>query len=209
VTGRARHGKDTIGELLVEAYGFRKYAFAAQLKSMALALDPWILGASIDQRVLFLGDDDDMYARLSYIVDQVGWEEAKRAPEVRRFLQVLGTEGVRDHLGDNAWVDALRRHIDSDSDEAAVLGEVPYGIVVTDVRFPNEAQAIRDWGGVIWRVVRVNPDGTPFDNGLGADHPSEAFVDKLVVDTTIRAAHLGELKRKVRQRMEETYAASW
>src|SRR5438128_6335704 len=97
ITGYAQHGKDTVGKMLVEHFGYERHAFADQLKAMALVLDPWIVS------------EDQFRARLSDIVEREGWEAAKTVPEIRIFLQVRGTEAVRDMVGENAWVDALDR----------------------------------------------------------------------------------------------------
>ena len=192
VTGHARHGKDSIGNILRDEYGFRKYAFADQLKSMALALNPLI-------PVQPPRDDlqEAVYVtRLADLVSRRGWETAKMLDEVRRFLQVLGTEGVRGHLGEDAWIRALERRIDED----AAAEDASPNIVITDVRFPNEAKAIRDRGGEIWRVRRYG-----FDNGLGTDHDSERFVDYLPAKYTLVAKDLSDLRRQVMQVMERSY----
>ena len=145
ITGHARNGKDTAGGLLVSEYGFTRVALADAVRSMALAIDPYVSGGNI---------------RLHHMVNNLGWEESKKAPEVRRLLQAIGTEGVRDHIGDDSWIRAAKSTID----------KTPGPVVVTDVRFPNEADAIHAWGGDLWRVVRINPDGSAFDNGLGTEH---------------------------------------
>lgn len=175
ITGYARHGKNTVGERF-EAQGFRQFAFADALKSMALALNPIItvidFGASFEER------------RLSDLVSNFGWEYAKSNPEVRRFLQVLGTEGVRDHLGEDSWVNAL---------ELEVRKSGAKRVVITDVRFPNEANWVHSRGGRLIRVVRLNPDGTDFENGVDKTHPSEKFVDTLPDDALIAARDLESL----------------
>jgi len=76
--------------------------------------------------------------------------------EYRRLMQRLGTEGGRAILGQNLWVDALLRRIE------AIEGDV----VVTDVRFDNEAAALRDLGAEIWLIQRPGVD-------VGDGHPSE------------------------------------
>jgi hypothetical protein len=164
VTGHAQHGKDTVGKRLVEQWGYQKFAFADRLKSMALVLNPVIANLP--------------FLRLADIVERDGWEEAKRWTEVRRFLQVLGTEGVREHLGEDAWVNAL--------DLAIARAGDPTNVVITDVRFPNEAKYIHEMNGTLIRVVRRNEDGSPFINGV-MDHPSERYVDRLPADFVINA----------------------
>lgn len=103
LTGRATSGKDSVGQILVSEYQYTRVAFADALKSMALALDP-----IVDR----LGQETLLHpVRLHALVRADGWEAAKMNPEVRRFLQALGTEAVRDHLGEDAWIRALDLHI--------------------------------------------------------------------------------------------------
>ena len=61
----------------------------------------------------------------------------------RKLLQLLGTECGRQIIHPNIWVNALFASYLKDSNW-----------VVTDVRFPNEAQAIKDKGGIVIRVER-------------------------------------------------------
>jgi hypothetical protein len=159
VTGYAQHGKDTIASVLVEDFGFKRVAFADALRQAVLTLDPMV---SVDDHAGFSG-----FWRYSQLLEAVGYEDAKKNPEVRRLLQVMGTEVARDLLGEDVWVQAWQRAVDG-------IGADVEGIVVPDVRFPNEADHIISLGGSIWEVYR--PD---FDNGLGTDHPSEAFIDSL------------------------------
>ncbi len=189
LTGYAQHGKDTVGRYLVEKYGFRRYAFADQLKSMAVVLNPIVYG------------DDYETLRLRDLVEREGWDEAKKDQEVRRFLQVLGTEAVREHLGKDAWIDALDKRLNDDGRTRSD------SIVITDVRFPNEAQFVRRNGGEVWRIHRIvrteHGDFTDFDNGLGVDHPSEKFVNVIKVNHVIIAESLDDLQMLVESRAEE------
>ena len=180
LTGYARHGKYTTRNFLVENYGFMRYAFADQLKSMAITLNPIIRTFTFPKHA----------ERLATLVALQGWDKAKENAEVRRFLQVLGTEAVRDHLGQDAWVDALDKKLNDD--EVTRDNDV----VITDVRFHNEAQFVKRNGGEIWRVKRLEyADGVirDFDNGLGTDHPSERFVDSIKADRTFIATEIKEL----------------
>ena len=205
VTGRAQHGKDSLGRMLVEGWGFERYAFADTLKSMALALDPIVLLTKDEMDEI---DVKKSTWRLSEFVWLVEWDQAKKAAEVRRFLQALGTEGVRDHIGEDAWVQAVEQQL-------VRKGLVKYAyfpaegslvddahVVVTDVRFPNEAAWVQRMGGKLLRVKRVawGPYGeepSPYDNGLGADHPSEKFVDDLPADHELVAENLTELRKSL------------
>jgi hypothetical protein len=86
---------------------------------------------------------------------------------VREFLQKLGTDGLRDGLHGNVWVNAL------------FADYTPtHNWIITDVRFPNEAKAIKDRGGIIIRVDR--PFVKPINN-----HSSEIALDEWNFDYKI------------------------
>jgi hypothetical protein len=191
VTGYAQHGKDTVADLLVREFGFTRRAFADQLKSMALVLDPAIpLEYEADVKEVMRAADVPVteFVRLAPFVNKFGWEAAKQLVEVRRFLQVLGTEAVRDHLGENSWVEALAARAQDD-----------INLVIPDVRFPNEGKFVEE-NGVLLAVRRLNPDFTPFDNGIGTEHPSEANVAGLIrkADALFTATSVEELENDVR-----------
>lgn len=140
ITGQARAGKDSVAKILVEEFDFERVALADPLKQMALAIDPFV-----ESEVFH---DSHLFERLSDVIRERGWEKAKAYPDVRRLLQRIGTEGVRNVLGENVWVDTLLKKLH------------PAGrYVVPDVRFLNEAEAIRNVGGQVWRVTRPGFDG--------------------------------------------------
>lgn len=185
ITGYAQHGKDSLADMLVEREGYVKVAFAAALKKMALVLNPWV---PTDQPVVgdtkatpfdYFGTE---FVRLQALVEWGGMDFAKQNPEVRRFLQVLGTEAVRDILGADSWLRALWNTM-------AVDPEQRY--VISDVRFPNEEEFVHiRCDGMVFRVRRVTAEGEPFDNGIGTEHPSELHIASLDVDADLVAADL-------------------
>ena len=60
--------------------------------------------------------------------------------------------------------------------------------VISDVRYKNEAAAIRNKGGVLINVQRVNANGTPFiADDRPADYPSETELDDFNWDYFIKA----------------------
>jgi len=76
----------------------------------------------------------------------------------RKLLQFLGTDCGRDIIHPNIWVNAL--FADYKLSKPLGLeghdwskGNLPKWII-TDVRFPNEAQAVKDRGGIVIRVNR-------------------------------------------------------
>lgn len=135
----ARVGKDTAATALCRDLGYRRVGFADTLKELAFRADPLVSTGSRAVNVQ-IG-----HGRLAWLVKGVGWEAAKDdVPEVRRFLQRLGT-GARDVFGEDFWV------------EQALSGVKPTDrIVFPDVRFVNEAEAIKAAGG---KVIRINRPG--------------------------------------------------
>ena len=149
ISGVARAGKDSIANILVEKYGYERRAFADLMKKMAYAQDPLLEGVR----------DQGTHITLAHWVDYHGWEKAKEHPEVRRTLQRLGTQVGRDLFGESFWIDQVTKDLTIESK-----------VVFSDVRFPNEFEAIKGLGGQIWRVERP---------GIKAanDHVSEHALD--------------------------------
>ena len=164
LTGYAGSGKDTFAKSLRLRGGYERVGFADAVKEMALVLDPYILVGSK------IGKGYD-FVLLSDIVRQVGWDEAKKIGDVRVYLQKLGTEAVRDIINKDAWVMAA---------QAKIWPLITEGtnVVVTDVRFQNEADLIRSWGGKVFRVTR--PGFEPVN-----DHISDTGVDTIAVDGVV------------------------
>lgn len=156
VNGVAQSGKDSIAEHLIQWHGFKRVGFADALREFMYALNPIVEGPGL------YGD-----WRYQDVFDSLGYEGAKKVPEVRELLQRLGTDAGRRVLGEDIWVDTAVKRL---------LPGVSY--VFTDVRFPNEAAAVRDRGGQVWRVNR--PGYGPV-NG----HPSETALDGYRFDAVI------------------------
>lgn len=165
LVGKKRTGKDTTARELA-AHGYTPAAFADPLRDMALAIDPLVGYGPLP------GDLSTTTPRYySEVLAALGYEAAKEMfPEFRRFLQRLGTEGVRevlgtkyglrDLIGDDLWIVLAEQRI-----QAATSP-----LVFTDVRFPNEADLIERYGDTV-RIVR--PDLPASDD----DHPSEVALD--------------------------------
>lgn len=171
LSGYAQTGKDTVAKFLVDNYGFTRVAFADKLRDVAYGLNPIVKPG----------------LRLKDAVDEMGWDKAKtRIPEVRNVLQNLGL-AVRENLGFDTWVNAALNTAAQTED-----------LVITDVRFINEADAIRERGGKIWRVIRpgvdaVNAhvsetqmDGYPFDELIFNDRDIRELENTVMIKLPIR-----------------------
>lgn len=70
----------------------------------------------------------------------------------RLLLQLIGTDCGRNLIHPNIWVNALMSEYKK-SDWTGGLTEGIYpNWIVTDIRFPNEVKAIKDRGGLIFRI---------------------------------------------------------
>lgn len=92
-----------------------------------------------------------------------------RAPlgKFTKLLQWWGTE-YRRSQDQNYWVNQWK----------AAVNPNAFIVFSTDMRFFNEAQAIKDLGGYTIQINRLNVDGTPFvDTSRDPNHPSERQLD--------------------------------
>lgn len=102
---------------------------------------------------------------------------------VRDFLQKLGTDGLREGLHTNVWVNALMADYHPDGHRTSIAPDImrvsgPSKWVITDTRFPNEAEAVKKAGGI---TVRVERPGVTAINA----HPSETALDNWTFDYVI------------------------
>lgn len=182
LNGYAQSGKDTFGRLL--QYHLTKNAkdvsmldvlnnyqnhqwwleeqssweirkFAGKLKQVASLLT----GIPIEKF-------EDQEFKNTYLSDE--WRIHGLPLKVREFLQLLGTNALRQCLHPNTWVNALFADYNPTLDNW----------IITDVRFPNEAKAIKERGGMI---IRIDRPGTKPING----HVSETFLDDWKFDCKV------------------------
>jgi len=164
LSGYARSGKDTVANLLVLNYSFKRLAFADAIKDAVLLLNPIL----------------DNGRRVNDVVNDYGWEIAKANTEVRRLLQVMGTEVGRKLIDEYVWIDKVFNQI--------ATGE---RFVITDVRFPNEANMIQAVEGKVWRINRHNHSAVN-------THISERAMDNFMVDHVVyNDGSLDELSNEV------------
>lgn len=180
---RAGHGKTTIARHLETKYGVRIVSLASPLKKIA--------------KVVMDFSDRQLY----------GTQEEKEAIDprygisARIFLQKLGTEGLRENIGDLVFCHALRNGIAKDflfrhaANDNAMTGTPASGplalepppsavYVVDDARFPNEVDFVNRLDQIdeaprmVGHTIRINcTDAPPSGND---NHPSEAGIDRVM-----------------------------
>lgn len=141
-------GKDTIADYLVNEHQFVKESFATPLKDAVSAIFGWDR-----HRLEGIGRTDRAWreATDTWWSERLGHEVSPRS-----ILQVWGTEVARKSFNDNIWVHSLIRRVTNSNED----------IVISDCRFPNEIQLLRDAGAEIWCVERTEPSW--FEDGIHA-----------------------------------------
>ena len=103
----------------------------------------------------------------------------------RLLLQLLGTECIRDKVHPNAWVNALfadyKYEIHRSEVPTRAAGFIDQHVypnwIITDMRFPNELEAVKSRGGI---TIRVNRPGL-----IESNHLSETSLDSATFDFII------------------------
>lgn len=134
--GVAGSGKSTASNYLTTAYDFRRERIAGPLKDMMRAF-------GLDERHIE-GDLKEVPTNLL----------CGRTP--RHAMQTLGAEWGRVLIHPDLWTNVWEKRVDLilNVDDAT-----PGGVVIDDMRFPNEVNLVRARKGVMIRIVR--PEGAP------------------------------------------------
>tara|TARA_R110000868_G_scaffold359380_1_gene621239 strand:- start:7404 stop:8174 length:771 start_codon:yes stop_codon:yes gene_type:complete len=107
----------------------------------------------------------------------------------RKLLQLLGTECGRQIIHPNIWVNALfanykgvERLMDRGENRSYYEEDYPNWII-TDVRFPNEVEAIENNGGI---VIRIDRKSVSYGTEFTIEHDSETVLDDYEFDYVIK-----------------------
>jgi len=173
--GFARSGKNTAADYLVREYGFTLIAFADPMREFLYAMNPIVAAVANSATTT-------KYVRVQDVINEVGWDGYKATPygqEIRELLQREGTNAGRKVLGDTVWMDEIMKRI------RRAKGHV----VISDVRFEDECDFIRNLGG---EVIRVNRPGiTSVNDHISDRRLPDASVDfEVENDDTIEALEL-------------------
>ena len=109
------------------------------------------------------------------------------AMTARQVLQYVGTNIFRKMYGD-VWVNSCLRQIEQEAPDLAII---------TDVRFPNEVEAVQKTGGKVMRFTR-----SPFKDD---NHASESSLDKNVYDWGKFDFVIDNAKMSISQQNEAIY----
>lgn len=185
---RAGGGKSTAAEYLAQNYGAQRCLFSRPLKEFA--------------KVLYGFTDEQVY----------GTQEQKETIDPRwgitpREAMIRVGDGGRNTLGKRIWIESCFNKIQEDwlEHSAKPLGQyemATYRIyVIEDMRYPNEAEALRRDSrvhGVVIKLVCPDSVSTAFTNA-----PSERSVDEVpshllnAIITSQRTPGSVDLKQKI------------
>lgn len=143
LAGRAGCGKTTVAEHLKNHRGFAEYSFAGPLKAMLCNL----LMVSHEQLEQMKRQGSPILP--AWMADDTG----RTMPSVRQALQTLGTEWGRECLHPDIWLLFATQRLDWLASEYHFQG-----VVISDVRFDNEAAFIRRRGGFLIHIDRPHTD---------------------------------------------------
>lgn len=185
ISGKARSGKGEFANIAVAEFGAVQVSFAGPLKKevgefLTACKVEWeprhLYGEQKDREQLLRVrlrniPKSDLGEHFKSFVMKHGHRLAT-SPERKSFyyaftprllMQHWGTEIRRQHYGDDYWI---RQAMAQCSDPNTLY-------VIDDVRYPNEAQAILDAGGLLYRVSRSGAPRTSSPH-----HLSEIALDK-------------------------------
>lgn len=178
--GRIGVGKSTTGELLREHFGFAVVDVADPIREALLGLNPMIP----------ISDGKGGYSAprpLKDLVDEYGWDRAKKSPNVRRLLQRFGKDCVRDHLDNKHWERKTLNRILAIADHR----DNPRSVVVTNLRFPEERTLVEE----IWCVRRSVEHSLP--DSVTSHATESPDIDKYAVETIENDGTIEELLGKI------------
>lgn len=169
ISGKLYSGKDTFAKLLTQQFNNNNISFVC--KSFAYKLKR--IGAFLTNT-----PEEQWFTQEGKQTFLPDWNMT-----IGEFQQKLGTEGMRQGVHLDGWVIALI------SDYT-----VGQNWIVTDVRFPNEAKAIKQKQGILIRI-EGDPTGERRLSKRDLNHPSETSLDNYndfdyIIDNNLSISYL-------------------
>jgi len=142
IQGLIGSGKDTIGNYLVQQYGFKRIAFADKLKDILSVMFGW-------DRKLLEGDTTESRNWRNQI--DHWWASKLNIPDFtpRVALQKVGTDLIRNHFHSEFWIIQVEKELEQNPNT---------NFVVCDLRFENEIESLRKQNAKFIRVTRTEPE---------------------------------------------------
>lgn len=154
------HGKTTAAQYLQYNHDFDRISFADPLRSAIYSI---LIDLGLDSGEAFSAMTRDKDA----LIPSVG-------VSARHMLRTLGTEWGRSCVHPEIWLKCWSNTV-----------QRSHRVVTDDVRFPNEAELIRERGGVIWRIHRPGIDTDSSHASDGALQNWDGFAAVIVNNGTV------------------------
>jgi hypothetical protein len=176
ICGFIGSGKDTVAKMFVEQ-GCVQDSFAAPLKDMCASIFGWqremLEGDTMDSREF--RETADLYWTRKLGIDNF---------TPRLALQLLGTDIMRTHFSQDIWLNSLEYRIRRQRQDDLC-------VVVSDARFKNELNIIKELGGV---VIHVKRSELPEWYEVAVHANNGSVTAKHTMETKYRHIHASEWK---------------
>lgn len=141
VCGFIGSGKDTFAEYCIKNHNFIRFSFGDAVKDVISNIFGW-------ERRLLQGDSSES-RDFRNKVDHF-WSSELNIPNFtpRIAMQLIATDLLRDKFNSDIWVKIIKRQIIVNKDK---------NIIISDCRFPNEIEMIKNFGGILVYVNRNKP----------------------------------------------------
>lgn len=174
ITGFIGSGKDTAADYLTTFHGFKRMSFAGSLKDAVSSVFGW-------DRELLEGTTKSSREWREQVDNW--WSERLNIPNLtpRWVLQQWGTEVCRNGFHNDIWVASIENKLRQTKDD----------IVITDCRFPNELNAIKNAHGLTVRIERgEKPEWYTLAIAInkGAEMPGYAIAKSKLTELGVHAS---------------------
>lgn len=228
LTGKAGAGKDTAAQFILNKYPkFKSYAFADPIRELAkewLGLTEAHYHRDIKESMVAFDTDEEWFLCLDILIYEMFRDRHQKVTPItakrcanniiqtlsqdsiyskvrhpdesritrlvtspRKVLQVIGTEGFRQSICDTFWVDIAPKE----------------NVIITDVRFDNEAEAIRSWGGELIEIMRTNQEAIPEGAHASENGISEKILNEMMAPRILNDKSLVALENEVLSTVED------
>jgi hypothetical protein len=196
--GKKFAGKDTAAEVFIKKHGFVAVGLADELKdicSVSLNINRQDMDNPSLKEVPFtkpiILNDINLnniihtlkHRKIPVTSDQqerILKHQGKELTSIRNVLQYVGTEVIRTEISDNIWLELFDRK---------VLGSEYNNIVITDARFKNERDHLKNMGAILCYIQRKgneSSDTHKSENQLGTIDEYDIIINN---DSDIASLH--------------------
>lgn len=119
---------------------------------------------------------------------------------VRNFLQLFGTDFVRDTIDKSFHTNRVKAEIIREFYRSAKSGHSPIYFFLDDVRFENEAELIKSMGGL---VIGIKRDNTNKNSSHPSEQTSRQSWDTMASITIDNNGSLDDLRSKINETLKE------